>query len=67
MLDIMAAHHGRPYFEEVCQRARSRSVVLPATLKRMLQSAAARPALQLQLPISEFGAQMVRDARYYTN
>jgi len=67
MLDIMAAHHGRPYFEEVCQRARSRSVVLPATLKRMLQSAAARPAFQLQLPISEVGAQMVREARYYTN
>ena len=67
MLDILAIHHGRSYFEEVCQRATSRSVVLPATLKRMLETAAARPALQLELPISEFGARMVRDVRYYTN
>ena len=67
MLDIMAAHHGRPYFEEVCLRAKSRSVVLPATLKRMLEAAAQRPAFQYELPISEVGAQMVRDVRYYTN
>ena len=67
MLDILAIHHGRPYFQEVCQRATSRSVVLPATLKRMLETAAARPTLQLGLPISEFGAQMVRDVKYYTN
>jgi len=67
MLDIMATHYGHPYFEEVCQRAKSRSVVLPSTLKRMLESAAQRPAFQLELPISEFGARMVRDVRYYTN
>ena len=67
MLGILAIHHGRSYFEEVCQRATSRSVVLPATLKRMLETAAALPALQLELPISEFGARMVRDVRYYTN
>jgi len=67
MLDILAIHHGRPYFEEICQRATSRSVVLPATLKRMLETAAARPALTLGLPVSEIGAQMVRDVRYYTN
>ena len=67
MLDVMAKHYGLPYFEEVCQRAKSRSVVLPATLKRMLEAAAQRPAFQLELPISEFGAAMVRDVRYYTN
>jgi transposase len=67
MLDILATHHGRSYFEEVCLRAKSRSVVLPATLKRMLEAAASRPAFQHGLPISEFGAQMVRDVRYYTN
>ena len=67
MLDIMATHHGRPYFEEVCQRAKSRSVVLPATLKRMLEAAAQRPIFQHELPLSELGAQMVRDIRYYTN
>jgi transposase len=67
MLDLLAAHHGRPYFEEVCVRARRRGVVLPATLKRMLEAAANRPAFQQQLPISALGAKMVRDVRYYTN
>ena len=67
MLDIMATHHGRPYFQEVCQRAKSRSVVLPATLKRMMQAAAQWAAFQHELPISQLGAQMVRDVRYYTN
>jgi hypothetical protein len=51
----------------VCQRAKSRSVVLPATLKRMMEAAAQWAAFQHELPISEFGAQMVRDVRYYTN
>jgi len=67
MLDIMAAHHGRPYFEEVCLRARRRSVVLPATLKRMLEAAANHPTFQQQLPLSALGTKMVRDVRYYTN
>lgn len=67
MLEVLAMHHGRPYFEEVCKRATSRSVVLPATLKRMLETAAARPALTVELPVSALGAQMVRDVRYYTN
>jgi hypothetical protein len=67
MLDIMAAHHRRPYFEEVCLRARSRSVVLPSTLKRMLEAAEHRPALQQELPISPLGSKMVRDIRYYLN
>lgn len=60
-------HHGRPYFDEVCQRAQSRSVVLPATLKRMMEAAAQWAAFQHELPISEFVAQMVRDVRYYIN
>lgn len=67
MLDVMATHYGRPYFDEICQRAKSRSVVLPATLKRMLEAAAQRPAFQQELPLSAVGAQMVRDAKYYTN
>ena len=67
MLDLMAAHHRRPYFEEVCLRARRRCVVLPATLRRMLEAAEQRPAFEQQLPISALGAKMVRDIRYYTN
>lgn len=67
MLDIMAAHHRRPYFEEVCLRARRRSVVLPSTLKRMLEAAEHRPAFQQELPISRLGSKMVRDIRYYIN
>jgi len=67
MLDIMAAHHRRPYFEEVCLRARRRSVVLPATLRRMLEAAEQRPVFEQELPISQLGSKMVRDIRYYTN
>ena len=67
MLDLMQAHYGQPYFEEVCLRARRRSVVLPATLKRMLEAAQQRPAFEQQLPLSALGAKMVRDIRYYTN
>jgi hypothetical protein len=39
MLDVMKAHYGRPYFQEVCVRARSRGVRLLATLRRMLEVA----------------------------
>lgn len=67
MLTLMEEHHSRPYFDEVCQRARNNSVRLPATLKRMLETAKSRPLLQQELPISEVGAQMVRDIRYYLN
>jgi hypothetical protein len=67
MLTLMDEHHSQPYFDEVCLRARNRSVRLPSTLKRMLQAAANRPLLQQELPISEIGAQMVRDVRYYLN
>lgn len=67
MLDIMATHHGKPYFDEICLRAARRSVVLPATLKRMFEAAARRPLLEQQLPLSSLAAQMVRDVRYYTN
>jgi hypothetical protein len=50
-----------------CQRAKSRSVVLPATLKRMLEAAAQRLSFQEELPLSAIRAQMVRDIRYYIN
>jgi transposase len=65
MLDVMAAHHGRPYFPEVCLRARSRGVRLPATLKRMLQAAEKLPLWQGELPRSVTGSAMIRDVQYY--
>ena len=67
MLDIMAAHSSKPYFEEICLRATRHSVVLPATLKRMFEAAARQPLLEEHLPLSPLAAQMVRDVRYYTN
>jgi hypothetical protein len=67
MLDLMAAHYGRPYFEEACLRARRRCVVLPATFRRMLEAAEQRPVFERALPISTLGTKMVRDVRYYTN
>ena len=62
MLDIMATHYGRPYFEEVCQRAKSRSVVLPATLKRMLEAAARRPVFPTRT--APLGARRADGARH---
>ena len=67
MLDIMAAHYGKLYFDEICLRATRHSVVLPATLKRMFEAAARQPLLEQHLPVSPLAAQMVRDVRYYTN
>ncbi len=67
MLDLMATYHGKAYFDEICLRATRHSVVLPATLKRMFEAAARKPMAQQQLPLSPLAAQMVRDARYYTN
>jgi hypothetical protein len=65
MLDVMTAHHGRPYFQEVCLRARRRSVTLPATLRRMMEAAEKLPLWQSELPLSVTGTQMVRDIQYY--
>ncbi len=65
MLDLMAVHCGRSYFDEVCQRARRRSVVVPATLRRMLEAAERRPLWSQELPRSATGTHMVRDVRYY--
>jgi hypothetical protein len=65
MLDVMTAHHSRAYFEDVCLRARRRSVSLPATFRRMLEAAEKHPLWQGELPLSATGAQMIRDIRYY--
>jgi transposase len=65
MLDVMSVHHGRPYFQEVCLRAKSRGVRLPATLRRMMEVAEKLPLWQSELPRSETGSAMVRDIQYY--
>ena len=67
MLTIMEKHHQRPYFEEVCVRAKRRSVELPQTFKRMLESAANSEQYKQPLFISQRGAEMVRDIDYYLN
>ena len=67
MLSIMEAHQGKPYFDEVCERARRRSVVLPKTFERMLESAASREQFSRSLSIYERGARMIRDVTYYLN
>ena len=66
MLPIMAEHFRGAYFAEVCRRAKQRGVLLPSTLKRMLESELSRLSEQ-QLPISPIGEQMIRDIRYYLN
>ena len=65
MLAVMAAHHAQPYFQEVCCRARRRSVSLPATLRRMMEAAQKLPLWQGELPRSVTGTAMVRDIQYY--
>jgi hypothetical protein len=65
MLDILEAHHGRAYFQEVCLRATRRSVSLPATLRRMMEASEKLPLWQSELPMSATGTEMVRDIHYY--
>lgn len=65
MLDIMAAHHGKPYFQDVCGRATRRSVSLPSTLRRMMEAAEKLPLWQQPIPISRSGSAMVREIQYY--
>jgi hypothetical protein len=67
MLSVMEAHRGKPYFDEVCERARRRSVELPKTLQRMLETAAGSEQFSRLLSISERGTQMIRDITYYLN
>lgn len=67
MLSVMEAHQDKPYFDEVCERARRRSVELPKTLERMLSTAAGSALFSRSLSISERGAQMIRDVTYYLN
>ncbi len=67
MLSVMEAHRDKPYFDEVCERARRRSVELPKTLKRMFETAAGSEQFSRSLSISERGTQMIRDITYYLN
>lgn len=67
MLAVMDEHAGRRYFDEVCRRAKRRSVVLPQTLRRMLEAAANEPMFRTDLKLSKLGEGMVRDVSYYLN
>ena len=51
----MDEHAGRRYFDEVCSRARHRSVMLPQTLRRMLEAAAGEPIARTDPRLSELG------------
>ena len=67
MLAVMGEHAGRRYFDEVCRRAKRRSVVLPQTLWRMLETAANEPIFRTDLKLSDLGERMLRDINYYLN
>ena len=67
MLSIMEQHCGKPYFNEVCLKAKRRSVVIPHTFKRMFDAEANREHHTQSLSISARGAAMVRDIDYYLN
>ena len=55
MLAVMDEHAGRSYFDEVCNRARQRSVVLPQSLRRMLETAAREPIVRTDPGLSGLG------------
>ncbi len=67
MLPLFADYHYKPYFDEVCSRARHHSVRTPATLKRMLETEENRQLFAHPLSISQLGTEMVRDINYYMN
>jgi len=67
MLPLFGEYHRKPYFDEVCRRAKHRGVRTPATLKRMLETEENRQLFARPLSISPLGTEMVRDIDYYMN
>ncbi|MCK4515573.1 MAG: IS21 family transposase [Spirochaetaceae bacterium] len=67
MVPLFEQFHGKPYFDEVCRRARYHGVRTPATLKRMFENEEDKQLFIEPLRISQLGSEMIRDIRYYIN
>lgn len=67
MIELFDRYHNKPYFDEVCRRARHHGVRIPQTLKRMFELQEEKPLFARPISISERGNEMIRDVRYYLN
>jgi hypothetical protein len=67
MVPLFEQFHGKPYFDEVCTRARCHGVRIPATLKRMFELEQDKLLFVRPVSTSELGAAMTRDIDYYIN
>lgn len=67
MIPLLEQYHGKPYFDEVCGRARIHCVRIPATLKRMFEIEEEKQRFTKPVAISKLGTQMIRDIGYYIN
>jgi hypothetical protein len=67
MIEVMKEHHGKPFFAQVCREAMQWGVKLPKTFRAMLVAEQQQQELDLQLPVSEMGKNMLRDMSYYLN
>lgn len=67
IIDIMKAHYHSAYFDDVCERARRHSVVIPKTFRHMMERAAGAEHMTRSVFVSERGEQMIRDIGYYIN
>jgi len=67
MVPLFEQFSDKPYFNEVCRRARCHGVRMPSTLKRMFELEEDKTLFVRPLAISELGAEMTRDVGYYLN
>ena len=67
MVPLFEQFHGKPYFDQVCCRARCHGVRIPATLKRMFESEEDKLLFVRPVAVSQLGAEMTRDIDYYLN
>ena len=65
MLQVMEQYRREPFFSKICRTALRRGVKLPSTFRGMLKDERDQLSLELPLPISETGKQMVREISYY--
>lgn len=67
MLPLFEEYHTKPYFDEVCRRARGHRVRLPETLKHMFEGEEQKRRFLEPVAVSSLGVEMIRDIRYYLN
>lgn len=67
MLALMKKYHHLPMFADVCSQALNRGINIPKLFKTLLEDEARQQTFDFITPLSEMGAEMVRNIGYYLN